>query len=188
MTIEINLVDENTLEVNDALRIVDSADGLKVTLLKTPTQAWASNRGGVLNGPAGLTVPTESRKFTLTAPRKSGYRSMGLPSTRDDIDLDPHYYANGNNGLSVAESTSRAVNRLFYTTWSDYTAEECGDPDDIGKVVRLLIKGNKGRDYVYALGGRVKNLKDSGSFTRYTLAELLQWSAIMDKAIDAPVL
>jgi hypothetical protein len=184
------MVSANTVEIDGALKVVKNDNGtLSVTLLKTPEAAWASTSGGILSGDAGLTVPTKSRSFstdrTQTSFRRAG---INLPSTRDDIERDPHYYSNGNNGLSVAESTSRVVNRLIYHTWEPFNTDDIGDPDDVAKIVRRLIKDNKGRDYCYTLGGRAKNMKRDLSLKRYTLVELLQFAALLDGALAAPII
>lgn len=186
MSINVQMKDANTVVINDAIKVTDGVNGLEVELLTTPNSAWVDSRGRrrVPNG-AGMMF-ADSRRSMATMERHEPTQVASPDS--DAIDRDPHYYRNGNNGLTIAESARRVVEKLYYGTWGDFTIVETGTPNDINKVVRHIIRNNKGRDYAYTLGGRVKNLKQSKGFERYTCAKLLEWAALMDGALDTPVL
>lgn len=182
MAININMVDKDTVILNDVLRIKDGPNGLQVKFLTTPGSKWVDNAG---NGvPSGGTVEYPTRSWATLAGQPA--TQVASPGT-DALTYDPHYYRNGNNGLTVAESARRVVERLYYQTWGNFTPDATGEPDDINKVVRELIRNNKGRDYAYTLGGRVKNMKEGKGFDSYTCAEVFQWAALMDGAIEKPV-
>lgn len=66
---------------------------------------------------------------------------------------DPHYYANGHNGLTVAASVMRALKQVRGIV-EKYDLE-IGKATKVTEVIERMIVANKGRDKVYSLAGRI---------------------------------
>ena len=174
--IEINYIDENTVELNGALQVTDRGGKLSVKLLTTPTSKWVDNAGKKLNTSAGMTLPTRA---------VDPYE--GVFESQDSITNDPHRYKTSWRRYTVKDSTLRAVNKVYDETWEDFQFSK-GDKRDLAKIVVKLIRDAYGRNEIYRLGGRAVNVKNTGAFDRYNLVEIFQWVALMDGVISEPVL
>lgn len=185
---------ENDIEIPGAVRVKKRPDGtVAITLLADPNKRWVGREGATVPAGSGFTVGGTPGIKNYMVGAYAGVFTEG-----DAVAVDGHYYANGNNRLSIAESTTRACERVYHETWGDYarrynssyalkTADERGSKTDLAKIVRKVILNGHGRDEVYRLAGRAKNLKESGGFPRYTLVELFQLSALLDGKLKAPV-
>ena len=182
MAIEVNIVDENTVEIPGAVRVKDNGNGrVVITLLTTPTNKWTDHSTGRI-------VPSNVHMALDTGSKRTYHDDAydGLFSVNDNWDYDPHKYANGSK-MSIAESVARATDRVYGETWMNYPMSR-GNKKDLAKLVHKLIKKGHGRNEVYRLGGRAKNLKETGQFGREKLPRLFELVALQDRLINEPVL
>lgn len=182
MAIEVHIIDENTVRIPGAVEIKELGSGrISVKLLTTPISKWVDNHTTNLV-PAGTTmgIPAGAKNYEVGA--------YDFLTGADGYNKDLHSYANGNNYLSISESTTRATERIYHTTWGGYEWLTKGEKKDLARIVHALIKKSVGRDEAYRLAGRAKNLKDTGQFKSNTLVNIMQWAALMDGKIETPVI
>lgn len=99
---------------------------------------------------------------------------------------DPKTYKDWTkNGLTVEESTHKAVDRIFYEIWGEFGNTEI----DAGKTslfdpVRQLIVDGKGRDTAYAIAGGIKRGYKEGKYKGVPLTYIFK--GIVEGEIKTP--
>lgn len=78
---------------------------------------------------------------------------------------DPHYYANGNNGLTVEDSAYRAYDKII-NMWSEagYSHITIGSYSELYDDVKQIIVDGEGRHRAYAIAGAIKKGVQEGRF------------------------
>lgn len=197
MAIRMLQVDENTVIVNDAIKITDSEKGLALKFLTTPTSKWVGPEGRIPSE-AGVIFPKPSIHSVATINRPVEAVQAVTKSTTDPYDgvfddsdsyeYDPHKYVNGNNYYYIKESVKRATEKVYGERWGSFLRARSGGKNDLAKVVRQFIVNGEGRDQVYRYAGKAKNLSANSSLSNYSLVELMQWVALLDGVLSEPVL
>src|SRR5215213_8389473 len=142
MAIKAQMVDENTIIINDSVKLTDSERGLALKFLTTPTSKWVGPEGRIPSE-AGVIFPKASDPYptlgyggsTVNAKANKPFAS-GQSVTSDDIRpadpydgvfdvndsfrYDPHHYVNGNNYYYIKDSVKRATEKVYSDTWGLY--------------------------------------------------------------------
>lgn len=93
--------------------------------------------------------------------KASGFTELETSSKplEPDVTYDPHYYYNGDNGLTVEKSVNRVINRV-----KDKVHLNREQTDRVAEDIRKLIVDNKGRDTAYRLTGGIKKGMEEGIY------------------------
>ncbi len=121
-------------------------------------------------------------KITVAEPGTSWHHDT--PPEQPAPKKDPHYYQNGNNGLSVADSVERAHETIVFNTWGGYHITN-DEEELLRDSITNLIEEGAGRDKAYAIAGVVKKGAKEGRFKGASLAFFFH--GIVEGYIKEPV-
>lgn len=135
--------DEVTLstENGDALKIKRNRNGTLETVFLAQG-AWAIS---------GSTKTFSSDKTASVFPDEKKKLQIDLSEP------DPYYYKDySSRGYNVYESACKVYEKVWWVTW--YGLPNKGDSNEFDRVTQLAIYCAAGRNNLYAIAGRVKNM------------------------------
>jgi len=71
------------------------------------------------------------------------------------VEYDEYPYLYSTSGLTVEESTERALDRVYFEIWSAFNSNEVGDINWLREAIADMIREGKGRQAVYTLAGGI---------------------------------
>lgn len=108
--------------------------------------------------------------FPAGPPAKSAAVVTPTKPVIDLDDEDPHVYDRASsNGYTIHESTERALDQVRMDILRLLTIQQKGDIDEMRAFFQQIIYKGYGRNYLYRLAGRAKNV-----FTLYKTGTVLQ--------------
>jgi hypothetical protein len=168
---------------NDALKISENRNGtLELTFLSTG--AWSAGTGRLYGDKKTTVGMADTHKFGLALGlgHNSGSSTMKAKDVPSHIHPakdfnndhmwhyqdDPYDYITGVRGLSIASSADRAVVKIQEDIWTTYGPHSIGDENELFDVCGKLLEQGVGRNYLYRLAGRAKNIRKPFSPTSLT--------------------
>lgn len=150
--------DGSVLKVNDALEIKENTDG------QLTVEFGSGGSVAAYDNP----WPGASSSWAIDKPT---------------VEYDENDYQNGNNGLTLSESVTKAYWRVVDETWAEFTGVQVGSYTEVWEVIEKIVR-DYGRQEVYRIAGTIKSLYNKGYYKGVPLS--LVFSLWADDRLSYP--